>query len=399
MAPKKDNGFVYRPLPCPLYDVDRLESWLDDMAREGLLLVKNSLIHGHLAFRQVEPCELRYRLTARPLSAGEKAAAAPDTAAHPERYVWYRAGRLGEYCVYRAIGNGERQRNTDPQVHALALSHVKKRLFFDLGLLGLALALCVLLDLRRGLLLTMVGTGSWLFLCGAALLLWLLGGSLWAFAAPCLIRRALLAGRAVRPAAWRGYAQRYYISSAAQLLAVVLFLAAVLACCAPVQTDRDWTALDSYSGQRPFAGLEQLCPDGVEIYEISNPGRRRVRAWRDLLAPQNLIWNETARITLEGGKLLEAGLYVDYHRAATPGLAQAMADEYVRLEQRADGFRLLGAVELRADFAFACCDAGGSLHTVILRKGSVVVRALLWQGSAYTLSAQEWMGALADSIP
>ncbi len=399
MAGKRDNGFVYRPLPCPLYDVDRLECWLDDMAREGLLLKKNSLTHGHLAFRQVEPCELRYRLTARPLSAGERAAAAPEHAAHPERYVWYRAGRLGEYCVYRAIGNGARERNTDPQVYALALSRAKKRLFFDLGLLGLALALCTLLSLRRGLLIAMVETGSWLFLCGAALLLWLLGGSLWALAALCLTRRALLAGRAVRPAAWRGFSYRYYIRSAVQMLAAVLFLAAVPACCAPAQAGRDWAALDSYSGRRPFAGLEQLCPGEVEIYEIANPGRRGVRAWSDLLAGENLTWAETARVTLDGGDLLEAGLYVDYHRAATPGLAQAMADEYVRLERRKRGVEFLAVGGIDADFAFAGRTDGGALHTVILRKGDAVVRALLWQGSAYTLSSAQWMAAMADSIP
>ena len=33
-----DIQYVYRPLPCPDYDVEGMESWLTDMAAEGLVL-------------------------------------------------------------------------------------------------------------------------------------------------------------------------------------------------------------------------------------------------------------------------------------------------------------------------------------------------------------------------
>lgn len=55
---------VYRLVPCPWYDVEGIESWLESMAKEGLFLRKEAFFGGFTSFEQGEPKPVRYRLEA-----------------------------------------------------------------------------------------------------------------------------------------------------------------------------------------------------------------------------------------------------------------------------------------------------------------------------------------------
>ena len=55
---------VYRLVPCPWYDVEGIESWLESMAREGYFLRKEAFFSGFTSFEQGEPKTVRYRLEA-----------------------------------------------------------------------------------------------------------------------------------------------------------------------------------------------------------------------------------------------------------------------------------------------------------------------------------------------
>ena len=48
---KRDDKMVYRLPPCPLYDVERYESWLGDMAAAGLFCRRRTCWHGSGAAR------------------------------------------------------------------------------------------------------------------------------------------------------------------------------------------------------------------------------------------------------------------------------------------------------------------------------------------------------------
>ena len=50
---------VYRLVPCPCYEVEACESWLTDMAAEGLFVEK--LGRTLARFRRGTPCAVRYR--------------------------------------------------------------------------------------------------------------------------------------------------------------------------------------------------------------------------------------------------------------------------------------------------------------------------------------------------
>ena len=51
-------------IPCAMWDMERLESWLEDMAAKGLILEKDGFFLGFLSFIKAEPQNLAYRLEA-----------------------------------------------------------------------------------------------------------------------------------------------------------------------------------------------------------------------------------------------------------------------------------------------------------------------------------------------
>lgn len=53
---------VSKPIPCSLYDIQGLQSWLDEMAREGLFLHHLSNSNDRAYFESGEPRPVRYRL-------------------------------------------------------------------------------------------------------------------------------------------------------------------------------------------------------------------------------------------------------------------------------------------------------------------------------------------------
>lgn len=57
---------AYRLPPCPDYDVEGTESWLTDMAGQGLHLTKDGFFFGVATFEKGDPQEVRYRLEAAP---------------------------------------------------------------------------------------------------------------------------------------------------------------------------------------------------------------------------------------------------------------------------------------------------------------------------------------------
>lgn len=55
---------LWQPIPCPLSDIEGLESWLGDMAAQGLVPV--TIGQNFARFRCSQPKAVRYRLNAKP---------------------------------------------------------------------------------------------------------------------------------------------------------------------------------------------------------------------------------------------------------------------------------------------------------------------------------------------
>ena len=128
----KNAETVYRLIPCPSFDVEGTESWLSDMAEQGLILTKDGLFMGFATFEKSRPQKIRYRLEAAPngTSMWGPNEGEPDEEflELSKKYGWEYIAKRGDFHIYRSFSNEARELNTDPQVQAISLSKIKSRL-------------------------------------------------------------------------------------------------------------------------------------------------------------------------------------------------------------------------------------------------------------------------------
>lgn len=127
---------VKKPMPCSLYDMEGIQSWLDEMARQGLFLDRIAFHNDRFIFRTGEPRAVRYRLD--PIVPGYN---------YGERKELYaQAGWEFEdtvtnlYCVYSCADPSVPELYTDPQSLSCAVRGLFRRLLRKNVLFYLVLA-------------------------------------------------------------------------------------------------------------------------------------------------------------------------------------------------------------------------------------------------------------------
>lgn len=127
---------VKKPMPCSLYDMEGIQSWLDELARQGLFLQKFSYHRDRAVFEAGEPAPVRFRLD--PIVPGY------DHDERKELYAqagWELAATVtGLYCVYSCADPSVPELYTDPQSLSCAVKRLFRRLLRKNGLFFLVLA-------------------------------------------------------------------------------------------------------------------------------------------------------------------------------------------------------------------------------------------------------------------
>ena len=114
--------------PCPAYDVERIESWLQDLAREGWVLEGQSAYWlGFFTFVKAEPQEIRYRLEPKK-ERHSNFTNAPDEEEEDlyKEYGWEFVTQFHYFYIYRTADPNARELNTDYAVQATALKQIKR---------------------------------------------------------------------------------------------------------------------------------------------------------------------------------------------------------------------------------------------------------------------------------
>lgn len=133
---KKEAVVVQKVIPCPHYDIEATESWLSDLAAQGLHLEKDGFSMGLGNFLKGPPAQVAYRL----VSSGKEPSLTglltneDGTWEPPDREVlrmsqhfgWEYVGKRERFFVYRTADPHPRELHTDPQVQAMALRAVAK---------------------------------------------------------------------------------------------------------------------------------------------------------------------------------------------------------------------------------------------------------------------------------
>ena len=132
----EEKKTYYRVVPCPSYDVEGMESWLEDLAEAGLFLTTDGFFFGFGFFHKEEPRKVKYRLQASEVQGSIfwSDADEPETEQKElsEALGWEFVCRRGEFYIYRSAKEDVRELNTDPEVQAITMKQVQKRQFHSI---------------------------------------------------------------------------------------------------------------------------------------------------------------------------------------------------------------------------------------------------------------------------
>ena len=315
---------VRRLVPCPPYDVEACESWLGDMAEQGLMLERWGGFEAR--FRRETPRPVRYRLTAARLK-GNVLFIPPGTPDAGEEALYEEAGwhfvcRQNEFYIYACDDPAAPELHTDPAVQAISLKMACRSTLFSCTCWVLIIALYSS-DL-------IFGDGFLFFVEHPLTALVFAFSHLW-FALTSLqnlfcifaLRRKLKRGLPPdHHKNWRWSAPLHRCANGLWRLALPFLV--VLLFCAIFHPDRS-TYLRNTEEEKaamPFATMEDLA-EGTFVPDEERYQYSELR--RSLLAPTIWEYSESGQIVQGGRAVLDTYMTVDYYDTLLPLLARLLA--------------------------------------------------------------------------
>ena len=393
---QQEPKHAYRIPPCPVYDVEGMESWLADMAAKGLVLCKDGFFAGVAAFEKTEPCSMRYRLEPAPKNVSiwsegsmEPSPEAVELSAH---YGWRYIATWGQFFIYCTDQPGARELNTDPAVQALALDLVRRRERGSLLSTLFWLLVYPLLLLRGGVLLTVTEIGTWRVLWATAMVFW----AVWISAAAVFslrrLRKKLAAGEPLSHRKnWKRNARQHRLGLLLFLVQAIAWVICMLSAWKADIMETNVRPLAEDPGPYPFATLADLAAGGTYRQEDSYRSNR-VERRSDWLAPVIIEYREYGSGKTEAGERFQGGLIIEYYETATPWLAREIGREYLSEARRNKHYKEIPLKGLDADWSAAYHEI---FPTVLLQKGSRIMRITFYQTADSTIPVEEWAGCFA----
>ena len=368
-----DVEIVYRLVPCPCYEVEACESWLTDMAAQGLFVEK--LGRTLARFRRGLPQTVRYRLTAARLK-GSWLDFVPSEPLSTEKalyaeYGWEFICSQQEFFLYACRDPQAPELHTDPAVQALSLKMARKSAWW--ALIGGNAVLVIQFALNgHGRLARLFVEMPLLSLC---MYLYLFGVL---FLAARDLYHILRLSRRLR----RGYAPDHrknwhptaWVNRISRGITVCAFFLGILLAFWMFVQFSSRQPIKNYQGPLPFATLQDLT-DGTLVQDEDEYNTLERR--HSLLAPTILEYSESG-VILQGEEAPWApSLSVQYYDTCSPWLAQLLVND---LHQQ----RSILAKEPQPlpdlagmDAAYAYSGKEGVFRQLILVQGSRVL-SVLW---------------------
>ena len=366
---------IHRPIPCPAYDLAAMEAWLEDMARQGLLLSRDGFFFGFADFEKASPCSMRYRMHAasKGKSAFDEGEPPEDEASFNEDMGWEYVARRGDFHIYRCRDLHAPELNTDPFVQAQTVKAVQKRMVSHLISTVIWLIIYPILFFDTGIVRGTVVSGTFFFFLSTAIVLWALISEIRALATIAGLKKALQMGNVPdKKENPRKSALRYHLSKILFIFAIMLWI--VLAFGLFIRYSENERPLEDFPGDIPFATLREIFPD-AENYEAADfMGITNIYEYvsAPLIAPEAIIWREAADFELPGLGAVGGNLTVHYYEMSSPLLAKILLWEIERKARSDKYFSPLPTPDIEADYILAYTD---HFSNVLIRVDNMVVEA------------------------
>lgn len=319
---------VRRLAPCPPYDVEACESWLGDMAEQGLMLERWGGFEAR--FRRETPRPVRYRLTAARLK-GNVLFIPPGTPDAGEEALYEEAGwhfvcRQNEFYIYACDDPAAPELHTDPAVQALSLKMACRSAVFNCICWVLIIVTDILNYRSRGDILFIVEQPL-LSLIFAFCFAWITLVWLQNLYSVFTLRRKLKRGLPPdHHKNWRRSAPLYRFADGVYrlifpCLIVLLFFVIFL----PIRPYYPRTTEEEKAAM-PFATMEDLADGAFVPYaEEGDAFYNSVETRHTLLAPRIIEYRERGRIVQGDDVLLDTYMTVTYYDTLLPLLARLLA--------------------------------------------------------------------------
>lgn len=364
--------YIHRLCPCAKWDIEGIQTWLEDMAEKGWHLDPDGGFLGIFSFLEGQPQPVRYRLTPAKEKRGffdETDLPEPEEREYSAACGWEYVLKYGTFHIYRATDPGARPLHTDPRVHALALKALSKQQ--GSALLSQVLFWAIWLGLRGARTLSIFRAaaviGPLFLLSVTGLFAWAIGSMAVFFIRLVQYRKRLLRGDPLeRRRPWRKKAPAVL---AGKLLPFVLAVTLLAGAGQAWKMSYERMPLEEIS--KDFPGVTDLFP-GQEPERMSMGDYNTGISYRNPLS-ENTEWNESCAV---GG--YHCILRIQAHKLRWEWLAEGLAEDFYRYERfryRGKRFEDLPAPETELD-SLRVFQSYGITH-VLIRHGDVVIDAVV----------------------
>ena len=390
MTPKR----IRRITPCPVYDVEKIESWLSDMAKEGWILEKDGEILGWLAFRQDAPQAIAYRLETKEPGKGFGDVPDQDFQELCKEYGWEYVDSYHHFFIYRSIRSDFREMNTDLQVQAAAMKTGRRQsaftIFLDVFLLNYFLK-----EFLQTPCLSLVQMGLGYHLMYLIALLWVSADSFLQWRHLRKLQKQLKANIPLnhrKP--WRHGAVFHVFSKFAYILVVFLFFGALMNSCSR-SMDLNNVETENYPGEPPFITAAEIFPESTFQSMSLIQGYNTYRSESSFFAPTVIEWREYGKITLPDGSAYSGVLNITYFETRWSWVAEGLMDDLYRNAGKQHHFTELDSLPLEVE-EVVCYNY--IYPSILLRQGNILVEATvgLRQDGHYLL--EEWAQRMAEML-
>ncbi len=377
--------------PCSHMDVERMQTWLEDMAMEGWLLEKPARLLNKFWFQRIEPLKIRYRITTVSDSL-EYWNERPDTDRQSlaEAFGWEYVCTCRWFHVYRAYDPEVRELVTDPAVQAETLRQARRKaalaacaaITVPLAYVLMVLVLCGPNMVLRNI----VFDGMFFYSRLFVLILFLSARGIRDSIGLNRIYRALKQGRHLTERKeWKQRASGYRLRTRLTVVAVVLVVLFSVFYRMAMRDAMDYKPIPE-DAQLPFTLVTEFAEQDDRVVSTERLDVSDLRQWSHLLSQVNYDMAELVDVTVSDGTVGLVSMELRWHEMRSEWLARAMYREY------AAEARDLTPMEGRA--IFDECIYYRDYYdnpAVVLRKGNTVIRVNFPREDIAGLDLEHWL--------
>lgn len=363
--------------PCPLLDIEAMQTWLEDMSQEGYLLKGCRKARHTFEFYKIEPLQTRYRLT--PVSDKiEEWNLRPNEefVSITDAFGWEHVCSNHRFHIFRTYDAESREIHTDPSVQAQAVRQLGLRVI-KTALIWLVIPLAYFLIIYA-----FGGANSFwqsVLIDSAGIQIIMAYFALFAMIQSAvevvrlypLYRKMKRGYVPTKRKEWKKKAAVHRTAFRAYPIISILLALLVVMGRAAYRDNVRFKDLPPAGTDLPFLSVADMARES----DIQSAERmddvNYVRNWSHILSPVNYDWAEIVEMVGKDGTEGLVSIHVFYHEPRFAWLAESLAQEYLVKAQQS-GIEMAEKPQTSADLAYFYYNEYGNPAAVLKYGNSVM---------------------------